>query len=636
MRFRHISVAFILGLLAFFAYRAAAAPGMLPGDAGEFQFTIPNLGLSHPTGYPLYHLTGWLWGLLFRQNPAQGANQFSALWGGVAVGVFYLACYLAIEQLTTHMKWPWGAGWLAGFAAMLFALNPVLWSQAIQAEVYTLLAVFFAGILAAALRVGSRTERRGGRWWASSLAVLTLLVGLALTHHLTILLLLPAVFIYLLLTRPDAFAPIGLVRLAPFLLIPLLLYLYVPLRASASPWLTVHLSPTWMLDLFDESLRGIIRYILGVGFAPALRTPAEALSQIPFAAALFLQVYGWLGIALIILGFAALVLEEQFPVLILTVISFVLLQVFNLFYGIEDIIAFYIPLFLIAAIWLTAGLAYLIDVITRLTTTALRPYLLALGLIALLIPALHWRDYVDTLNRSQDNATAVRWATILSQDLPADGILVSNDRDEITPLLYKQNVEGLAPGMTGLFPLISNEPEWQDLNTTLTAALETGRPVHIIKPMPGIEAHFLAEPIGGEMAEITGVVPAPETSFEYPYGEYLRWLNIDWSGEPEPGGELDVSLFWRVTQEPPVNWHSFLQLTDASGEKAAQADDHRPGGIFLPATLWHPGDVIRDEFVLALPAELTPGEYNLVTGFYDPETGQRMAEPLVVAAVVVR
>ena len=75
---------------------------------------------------------------------------------------------------------------------------------------------------------------------------------------------------------------------------------------------------------------------------------------------------------------------------------------------------------------------------------------------------------------------------------------------------------------------------------------------------------------------------------------------------------------------------------DASGQKAAQAEDHRPGGDYLPSTLWRPGDVIADRFQLALPQDLTPGDYTLLAGFYDPATGERVADPLPVGVVIIR
>ncbi|NOX61590.1 MAG: DUF2723 domain-containing protein [Chloroflexi bacterium] len=636
MRQRHFIIALILGIAAFFVYRGMAAPGMLPGDAGEFQFTIPNAGLSHPTGYPFYHLSGWLWTRLYLANPAQGANHFSALWAAVAVGLFYLLAYAMLRRLLDRLHWRRGAGWLAFLVALVFAGNPTFWAEATRAEVYTLMAAFTAALLGLTLVAGAETERGWGRGsWRAFLPWLAFGMGLALTHHLTAILLFPAIAFYLLLTRPAAFRPTALWRLAIIFLAPLLLYLYVPLRASASPWLTVQLTPDHALQLFDNSLGGVVRYILGVGFAPALRDPAQALEQVPAAANLFLQHFGWPGLMLILLGLVALLLEEQIALLLLTLLGFLPLTIFNLFYGIDDIAAFYIPSYLIATLWLGLGLAYGVELLSRLMGSRVRDVALLAMVAVAAIPVVQFRAFRPAFDRSLAVDTAYRWSQILAQDLPENSILISNDRDEITPMLYKQYVEGQALGMTGLFPLISPEPAWQDLNATLASALKTGRPVFLIKPMPGVEVRYPNEDAGAGLRRVLGAVQAPEPSFEYPYSESLRWLNIEWEGAPRAGDNLNVGVYWRVLATPTRNWHSFLQLLDSTGEKVAQANDHRPGGDYLPPTLWRPGDVIRDAFILPLPVDLPSGQYALVAGFYDPTTGERMTDPLPLAQVQV-
>ena len=224
----------------------------------------------------------------------------------------------------------------------------------------------------------------------------------------------------------------------------------------------------------------------------------------------------------------------------------------------------------------------------------------------LIVPLWRLQSYRPQFDRAQAFETAQRWTDILAHDLPANSVLVSNDRDDITPMLYKQYIEKRVPGMTGLFPLISPEPGWEDLNTTLASALATDRPVYTIKAMPGIEALYQTELVGADVYRVLGPHLMPEISFDYPYGSALRWLNIAWSGDAKPGAQLRVTLTWQATQSPPAPWHSFLHLLDAQGEKVAQADDHQPGGDYLPAPLWNPGDIIVDTFTLTLPDDLPP------------------------------
>ncbi len=632
--------AFLLGLLAFVAYRLTAAPAVLPGDAGEFQFTVPLAGVSHPPGYPLYHLLGWLWTRLYQANPAQGVNHFSALWGGVAVGLFYLLAYEALSQLLFRLRWRRGAGLLATITTVVWATQPTLWAQATQAEVYTLQMVLVAALLGAGLAAGgwfTRPEPRRPRP-DRVLGLLALLLGLGLTHHLTLLLLAPGLLLYLLWQWTDLFQWRRLWRALPFLLGPLLLYLYIPLRAPASPWLRLALTSDHVLVLYDNSPAGWLRFVLGVRFADALRGPGEALAQIPIAGRFFFDHLGWVGLALVCLGLLALILEEQWPVLLLTGSGFLLTTAFNLFYGIGDIQAFYLPPLLIATLWLGLGLAYGVELLGRLTGPRLRPYWLALALAMLIWPYLQIQNRSDEFDRRLSYETTRRWQQILDQALPADAILISNDRDEMTPMLYFQHVLGRAPKMTALFPLIVPPDrlgyrDFADLNGTLATALATGRPVFLSKAMPGVEVRYAIEPFGTDVARVLGEYTVPEPVFEIPHGESMRWLHTAWAGTAQPGSLLTVDLYWRVVRTPTLPWHSFLQLFDEAGNKRAQAPDHRPGGDYLPAPLWRPGDVIRDRFALILPADLAVGTYTLMAGFYDPATGARMAEPLAVGLI---
>ncbi|MCA1552965.1 MAG: DUF2723 domain-containing protein, partial [Chloroflexi bacterium] len=117
----------------------------------------------------------------------------------------------------------------------------VFWSQAVVAEVYALNALFVAAIL---LVVG-REMQDGGRWTVDnsdgrnkslssvpSHSVLALLFGLALTHHRTIILLAPALALWLIAEgrRQTANAKGSLRQWLVAALAPLLLYLYLPLR----------------------------------------------------------------------------------------------------------------------------------------------------------------------------------------------------------------------------------------------------------------------------------------------------------------------------------------------------------------------------------------------------------------------
>lgn len=67
----------------------------------------------------------------------------------------------------------------------------------------------------------------------------------------------------------------------------------------------------------------------------------------------------------------------------------------------------------------------------------------------------------------------------------------------------------------------------------------------------------------------------------------------------------------------------FLHLADPdTGRPLAQADG-MPRGFTYPTGMWAPGEVISDEVYLSTE-DVPAGRYDLVIGWYDPETRLRL------------
>jgi hypothetical protein len=96
-----------------------------------------------------------------------------------------------------------------------------------------------------------------------------------------------------------------------------------------------------------------------------------------------------------------------------------------------------------------------------------------------------------------------------------------------------------------------------------------------------------------------------------------------------PGSPLEVTLHWHVLQTPDRDYHVFVHLLDASGEIVAQHDGPAGGGT-LPALGWLPGEYLIDPHSLDLPSDLPEGDYRLAVGLYDPATGQRLGERVLL------
>ena len=96
-----------------------------------------------------------------------------------------------------------------------------------------------------------------------------------------------------------------------------------------------------------------------------------------------------------------------------------------------------------------------------------------------------------------------------------------------------------------------------------------------------------------------------------------------------PGSPLEVTLHWHILETPDRNYHTFVHLLDTNGEILAQ-DDGAPGGGKIPVMGWLPGEYLVDERSLRLPLDLVDGEYHLGVGFYDPVTGVRLGERVIL------
>jgi hypothetical protein len=90
-----------------------------------------------------------------------------------------------------------------------------------------------------------------------------------------------------------------------------------------------------------------------------------------------------------------------------------------------------------------------------------------------------------------------------------------------------------------------------------------------------------------------------------------------------PGGTLSLTLYWQAKAEMENNYTVFVQLLNSNQQVVAQ-QDFQPQSGGASTTTWLPGEILTDPYTLYLPSDLSPGEYRVITGVYDPLTGQRM------------
>ncbi len=130
-----------LFIAALYAYTLTLGPTVLEGDAALFQYTPYVLGVTYPTGFPLYILLSKIWVTLFPVGElAWRMNFFSALCSAAALPLIYGAARRLLDPTLAQpaaLTQP-AARWAALLTALTFATLPTFWRWSTEAKTYAL------------------------------------------------------------------------------------------------------------------------------------------------------------------------------------------------------------------------------------------------------------------------------------------------------------------------------------------------------------------------------------------------------------------------------------------------------------------------------------------------------------------
>jgi len=433
------------GLLALGApllvYLATLARQVTETDSGELAAAAATLGIAHPPGYPLFTLAGWLLSWLPVGSIAFRIGLVSALAAaGAALVIFRLGLAVGTSVATRaptdgETGRPAATGtnvalaMAALAAALLVAFGRTFWSQAVIVEVYGLQALLTALVLAACWRASEPQADLGRAWPLAGAAA-----GLAAVNHLTGVLLWPAVLATLAFglrrSRPRTLAILA--RTAAAAALPLLLYLYLPLRSAASPevrWTVVDSLQSFLVHVSARQYHGLwgsrglrideLWRFLGK------QLPAEASLLLPF-----LAVVGLVVVARRRPGFA-----------LASGLALATTVVYNLGYPIPDIAAYYLPAFVVLGVLAAAGAVAITAAAARRRPIAGAAVAGCLVAASLTVLANHWQ----ACDRHDDRLVACAVRDTLAPLAP-DAVLITGRSDVVSsPALYEQDVEGFRP-----------------------------------------------------------------------------------------------------------------------------------------------------------------------------------------------
>jgi len=351
-------------------YLSTLLPGFDLGDTASFQTMAGSAYLTPRDAYPLYYVVGDICLWLTGAEPARAMNLASALVAALACGLLVI--------LAAELSGSIAAG---AASALLFAGSYTFWSQAIIAEVYALHIVLVVLVLLTLLRW--QREPTDGR-----LAVIFGACALAFGNHLSTVLLLPGVILFLMLAGPGGwrtlFAPRVIVMAAAIAVVGATPYLW----NFAGLWHAVRppadlreaVGAFWF-DVTKADWRESM--VLNVPWVML----NERLRMYTFDVR---QQFTWAGPAMALVGLAVLWSVNR-PRAILAAVIFATTWMFAVSYNVGDAHVFFLPSHLVVALLAGPALASL--------NTSFRG--VAVPIVLVLIAVRMYAEY-PALDRSED------------------------------------------------------------------------------------------------------------------------------------------------------------------------------------------------------------------------------------------
>lgn len=441
-------VGIVLAVVSFLVYLTTVSPSLGYWDSSEIAAVLSTLGVTHPTGYPLFTIIGW--GIAhvptgFR--PYYNLNLMVALYCSLSVFFFYrLFVFLLSEKAarlfafirnensekphsSTNPTNP-KTQIAAGTAVLVLAFSRTFWTEAVSLEVYSFHLVFLS--LASLLFVKALAEhvvnpgKSADRWWL----LFALILGLSFSHHMMMVLLAPA-FLTLYFTvlgfgRP-AWSKIGK-AVIPFVA-GLSFYLYLPLRAAQGA----------VMNWGDPDT--LHRFWLHISAAQyrfkMFASPEVPIKKLSAFLAAFPAEFGYVPLIFAAAGLVWLCLHtRRLLVFTILIVAGCLFYAFN--YDFDDP-NFYLHVYVATAIWIAFGARWFL----ALVGTGLKQWS-ARALCAVVVLFPFDMNYVS-VDESQNYAVE-DYVRNLLDPLPPNALILSDDLQGLIPgAYYLQLVEGVRP-----------------------------------------------------------------------------------------------------------------------------------------------------------------------------------------------
>jgi hypothetical protein len=421
-----ISIAIISGTV----YAITLCPTVELIDSGELALAVKNLGIAHPTGYPLYTLLGRIFAMIPIGDLIVRLNFLSLLFTAFAAAFLFLLISEFISD--DHQRLVYEAIFAA--TALFVAFSPVWWSQGTTNEVYSL------NLLLISISIWSlaKFSKRGS---IRVLLLSTFVLGLSLANHLSAIYLIPS-FLYLAIVSLRKYnarlqSTIWAVLLFIF---PGTLYAVLPIRAHFRPFLNwggvsdpyffyKHITGwQYRIWMFTKPLEIFNNF--GARIGPALN--------------LYLGQFGWVGLIFIMAGIIVATLRYR-KLLIFSGLICLLNLIYALNYEIADIDTYYLPMFLVSGILMALGIINIRNWILGTSGKARAIAWMLAGLV-FIFPIYNLAANFNEMDQSQ--ITAAREGVYdIAEAMEPGGLILVENWDFYSPWLYLHFEENYRPDL---------------------------------------------------------------------------------------------------------------------------------------------------------------------------------------------
>jgi hypothetical protein len=427
-----ITIFALIVIISAAVYGITLCPTVELIDSGELALAAKNLGIAHPTGYPLYTLLSRIFSMLPIRDLIFRVNLLSLLFTAFGTGFLYL---LISELLVSERKNMLKEA-IAAAVALFAGFSPVWWAQGTTNEVYS----FNLLLISISLWCLFRFVRQGA---TRRLIASAYLLGLSLANHLSAVYLIPGVLYIVIAHLWRLRAKRATILAAIFFIFPASLYMMLPIRAGFKPFLN------WG-EVNDPYF--FYKHITGWQYRVWMFTkPFEIFNnfsaKISPAARLFLEQFGWIGVVLVLIGIIIGVVRNR-RLLIFAGLIWIINLIYVLNYEIGDIESYYLPMFLISAIFMAIGVLYISELILMKTGRS-KIIFWALVVSIFILPIYNLSANFHEQNRSGKTAARQGVYDLATATEPGGVILVEN-WDFYSPWLYLHFEENYRPDMVFL------------------------------------------------------------------------------------------------------------------------------------------------------------------------------------------